>query len=136
MARPDRAIRHRPPEARFVADLVRDLCDRANEGDGDPVDTAAFLLWKLNWIDPFGGGNGRTARGVTHLAPCVAGLPAARESHDRRVCRSPRMRYVEALRDADRAWQDSNVVDVGMMTGFLNDMLEEQLGNARDRGGR
>ena len=37
-----------------------------------------------------------------------------------------RGRYLEALRDADAAWK-SGVIDVGMMSALLTDMLEEQL---------
>jgi Fic family protein len=109
---------------------VQEMCDRANEGVWDPVETAAFLLWKLNWIHPFGGGNGRTSRAVVHLALCVRlgfealpGNPTITEYVD-----ANRKRYEEALRDADRAWFDGNMIDVTMMTALLNDMLEEEFG--------
>jgi hypothetical protein len=66
---------------------------------------------------------------VAHLALCVRlglilpGNPTIAEYID-----ANRKRYEEALRDADRAWLCGNTVDVRMMTGLLNDMLEEELG--------
>jgi Fic family protein len=84
-------------------------------------------LWKLNWIHPFAGGNGRTARAVALLALCVRlgfvppGRPTMAEYID-----ANRGRYLEALRDADSAWQ-TGVVDLGMMAARLTNMLEEQL---------
>jgi Fic family protein len=119
----------RPPESRFVEGLVQEMCERANGSDRDPIETAAFLLWKLNWIHPFGGGNGRTSRAVAHLALCVRlglvlpGNPTITEYID-----ANRKRYEDALRDADRAWLSGNTIDVRMMTGLINDMLEEELG--------
>lgn len=126
---------HRPPEGSFIEGLVQDMCDRANEGDWDPAETAAFLLWKLNWIHPFGGGNGRTSRAVAHLALCVRlgferglpGNPTLAEYID-----ANRRRYAEALRDADRAWQESNTIDMGLMTGMIADILEAQFGSLRE----
>jgi Fic family protein len=118
---------HKPPDSDSIEGLVQDMCDRANEGDWDAVQTTAFILWKLNWIHPFAGGNGRTARAVALLALCVRlgfvppGRPSMAEYID-----ANRGRYLEALRDADSAWQ-TGVVDVGMMAALLTDMLEEQL---------
>jgi Fic family protein len=118
---------HRPPESESLEGLVQDMFDRANAGEWDAIYTAAFLLWKLNWIHPFAGGNGRTARAVALLALSVRlgflppGQPTMAEYIDEN-----RGRYLEALRDADAAWTNG-VVDVGMMAALLNDMLEKQL---------
>ena len=118
---------HKPPDSDSIEGLVQDMCDKANAGEWDAIQTAAFLLWKLNWIHPFAGGNGRTARAVALLALGVRlgfmppGAPTMAESIDEN-----RGRYLEALRDADAAWK-TGVIDVGMMAALLNDMLEEQL---------
>ncbi len=121
---------HRPPEDRFIEGQVQDMCDRANEGGWNPVETAAFVLWKLNWIHPFGGGNGRTSRAVAHLVlgvrlgfDILPGNPTIAEYVD-----ANRKRYEDALKDADRAWLDGNTIDVGMMTALLGEMLEEEFG--------
>lgn len=126
---------HVPPEGRSVQGLVEDMCEKVNENENewDPVETAAFLLWKIAWIHPFGGGNGRTSRAVAHLALCVRlgfiipGTPTLAE----RIVDN-RSRYIEALRDADRAWENG-VVDIRMMTVLLNSILEQQLANIASR---
>jgi Fic family protein len=84
----------------------------------------------MNWIHPFGGGNGRTARAVASL--CLSA---------RLGCQLPgrptlvmyvdenRERYMTALRDADASWRNSSVADVSLMQAFLDDMLRKQLGS-------
>ena len=51
---------HRPPRHEDVEGLIQGMCDIANEriasGEWDAIDVAAYLLWRLNWIHPFGGG--------------------------------------------------------------------------------
>jgi Fic family protein len=57
---------HRPPEHRFVADCVDQMCETANAClEWSPVQTGTYLLWRLCWIHPFGGGNGRTSRALS-----------------------------------------------------------------------
>jgi Fic family protein len=108
------------------------MCDQANAGEWDPIETAAVLLWKLNWIHPFAGGNGRTSRAVALLALSVRlgflppGQPTMAEYLD-----ANRARYLEALRDADEAWTNG-VIDVGLMTALLREMLERQLSSISD----
>jgi Fic family protein len=120
---------HKPPRWDHVEGLVQGMCERANEStDWNPVKTAAFLLWRMNWIHPFGGGNGRTSRAVTYLALCVRlgfllpGEPTIAEHID-----SNRILYIEALRDADEAWKKSSIIDVSRMESLLSDMLKRQL---------
>jgi Fic family protein len=124
--------RHKPPESDGLDGLVQDMCDQANAGEWDPIQTAAFLLRKLNWIHPFAGGNGRTSRAVAMLALSVRlgflppGRPTMAEYLD-----ANRARYLEALRDADEAWTNG-VIDVGLMTALLHEMLEHQLSTIAD----
>jgi Fic family protein len=62
---------HKPPEHKYIEGLVGDMCEQANaNADWGAVKTAAYLLWRLNWIHPFGGGNGRTSRAVSYLVSC------------------------------------------------------------------
>jgi Fic family protein len=46
-------------------DLVDDL--NATRDSILEIDRAAYALWRLNWIHPFLGGNGRTARALSYL---------------------------------------------------------------------
>ena len=111
--------------------LVEDLCDAVNESDRQPIELAALVLWKLNWIHPFVDGNGRTSRAVSYLALCVrfgqklAGRPMIPEllTQDRRS-------YYAALADAADAW-DLGVTDVSQLTSLLRECLKKQLRNLR-----
>jgi Fic family protein len=125
---------HKPPDPEYVPGLVEDMCERANGvGDEwDAVQTAAYLLWRFNWIHPFGGGNGRTSRAVTHLALCVRlgfvppGSPTIYES-----IVANRERYIQALREADEAW-NAGILDISLMAQFLDEILGEQIGGATE----
>lgn len=119
---------HKPPEARYIKGLVAEMCATANrEMDWSPSKTAAFLLWRLNWIHPFGGGNGRTSRALGYYALCVRyglrfpGRFTIAEQIDR-----DRRRYQDALEDADAAWREHSL-DVSLMESLIEDLLERQL---------
>ncbi len=125
--------KHRPPEPRYVRGLVAEMCATANrQTEWSPSKTAAFLLWRLNWIHPFGGGNGRTSRAVAYYALCVRlglRLPggitiAERIDLDQRA-------YQKALVDADEAWR-TDILDVSRMQSLLEDLLERQLAHYLD----
>jgi Fic family protein len=122
---------HVPPAGSFVGGLVDDLCVRVNAHDPDDnelISTAAFLLWRLNWIHPFRGGNGRVSRAATHLFLCarlgfiLPGQPTLASY----IVQNKR-RYIDALVDADTALKLSSVVDVRKMKAFLDDWFDKQL---------
>jgi Fic family protein len=105
------------------------LCDRVNaDHETDLVELAAYVLWRLNWIHPFGGGNGRTSRAITYslltawFGHELPGKPTVLE-----LLISERERYTEALRDADASFEKSGVVDVGKLTELLDNLLVRQL---------
>ena len=54
---------HEPPEASDVAEHVEELCDYVNQAwaASSALHLAAYVMWKVNWIHPFSGGNGRTS---------------------------------------------------------------------------
>jgi fido (protein-threonine AMPylation protein) len=93
-----------PPEWTLVPNLVDEMCRYVNESweDRTPVHLAAYLIWRLNWIHPFFGGNGRTARAISYLALCARlgfRLPGQLTIPDQIVNR--RAEYIAALRSAD-----------------------------------
>ena len=51
---------HQPPDPETVSEHVEEMCDYVNNkwAESSPMHLAAFLMWKLNWIHPFSGGNG------------------------------------------------------------------------------
>jgi Fic family protein len=100
-----RGSAHRPPESRFVPGLVDEMCREANSHEEwDAVKVSAYVLWRLSWIHPFGGGNGRTARALAELAlrvrinrklPAIIAMPEQIVGH--------RREYEDALKDTDEA---------------------------------
>jgi len=83
---------------------MRDLLDGLYDGIRafGPVYRAAYVMWKIDAIHPFNGGNGRVARAVAYLwlsgelAPVFAGesLPTKLKA------RKPE--YLDALQGADK----------------------------------
>ena len=92
------------------------------------VHLASYIMWRLNWIHPFSGGNGRTSRAVSYLVMCVRAnqlFPGATTIPDQIVER--RDPYYKALDAADVAWEQAKAVDVTVMEKLLDGMLAAQL---------
>ena len=85
------------------------------------------MLWRLNWIHPFDDGNGRTARGLSHLVTCVRLgylLPGTKTIPDQIA--SNKTPYYRALESADDAFTDGRI-DVSALEALLGTMLAAQL---------
>jgi Fic family protein len=133
-------VTHVPPEPALIPGLVREMVDFLNQERADLerrrrarrrwdgiTRLAAYALWRLNWIHPFAGGNGRTARAVTHLLLCVdfGGMIPGTPSMPTIIARR-RREYESALRSADAAEKHGreNLVP---MTRLVTNALVEQL---------
>jgi Fic family protein len=120
---------HVPPPAPDVSGFVDEMCAYANAStDRTPVHTAAYLLWRMNWVHPFNGGNGRTARALAYLAlsirlGCV--LPGTNTIIAQLMANRPI--YVCACHHAD-ALYGIGQINVGSMEFILSQMLGHQLG--------
>jgi Fic family protein len=119
---------HVPPSHEEVPALVENMCDYVNDNwDRTSVHLASYLMWRVNWIYPFAGGNGRTSRAISYLVMCVrAGqvFPGTKTIPDQITdCRKP---YYAALDAADAAWE-KNIVDVSEMEALLSRLLAAQL---------
>jgi hypothetical protein len=120
---------HQPPPHDQIEILVNDLCQYANNSLGQsPIHTAAFLLWRMNWIHPFSGGNGRTARAMSYLVLCIRlgyVLPGANTIPAQIEANRPI--YYCGLHYAD-ALLEVGVPSVSGMERVLAMMLNNQLG--------
>jgi Fic family protein len=84
-------------------------------------------MWRLNWIHPFNGGNGRTSRALSYLVLCISlncVLPGE-ETIPKQIMED-RSAYYQALQEADRAWAKGRL-DLSEMESLLSGMLAKQL---------
>lgn len=128
-----RGSEHQVPHESRVPGLVSDLVDFLNATrDGMPtLDRAAFALWRFNWIHPFAGGNGRTARALCYLVisldmgqvpPGVPQMPT--------LIYERRNEYVSALRMADEGERVGGNPNLVPMRDMLEDIITQQLASA------
>jgi Fic family protein len=116
-----------PPSWREVPSLLREHCIAINNKflRSTPLHTAAYALWAINWIHPFGDGNGKTARAVMYTILCVGygrmlpGEPAIPDL----ISRNP-YAYVDALKAAHKSWEHG-VLDVLEVEKLLFDLLQQ-----------
>lgn len=122
---------HIPPHFDSVPDLMDRFISFIHENwdNLSPTQLAAYGLWRLNWIQPFIEGNGRTARAVCYYLLCVkyGGLLPGDKIVPERI-RENRTPYYEALKAADRAWADGNL-DLSELEAYLAHLLDQQLTN-------
>lgn len=119
---------HRPPPHDQVPVLVDEMCDYVNKNwSAPPVHLASYLMWRMNWIHPFFGGNGRTARAISYLALCARlgfVLPGSKSIPE--LILEDRKPYYVALRAADAAWKNQKI-DLSGMESYLSRLLSMQL---------
>ena len=120
---------HQPPPAPEVPRLVEEMCDYVNESwsASTPLHLASYLMWRINWIHPFAGGNGRTSRAVSYWVLCARlghRLPGTLTIPDQIV--DHRDPYYAALDAADLAWAGGQL-DVSVMEELLSSLLARQL---------
>jgi Fic family protein len=58
---------HTPPPATHLRSLVIEMVDWCNDAARPALYRAAYALWRFNWLHPFPGGNGRSARALCYL---------------------------------------------------------------------
>jgi Fic family protein len=126
-----RGTDHLPPDTSQIPDLIQQMCRYVNENweVASPIHLAAYIMWRLNWIHPFSGGNGRTSRAVSYLVLCAKlgyRIPGKRAIPDFIV--DNREPYYKALDAADIACKQGNL-DVSEMEKLLENLLLSQLKN-------
>ena len=123
---------HHPPNGNDTPLHTEEMCEYVNKtwAEASAVHLAAYVLWRVNWIQPFEDGNGRTARATAYLVLCtklghaIAGVPTFPD----RITQN-RGRYYEALRAADMAAARSRT-DVSKLATFIQDLVVAQLQDA------
>ena len=121
-------VDHVPPDHEAVPGYVDAMCEYVQENWGKPaIHLSSYLTWRMNWIHPFFGGNGRTARVVSYLILCarlgfvLPGTPTIPELIVR-----DRTPYYDALRKADESFRDG-VIDLSEMEELMDSLLAAQL---------
>jgi Fic family protein len=121
---------HIPPHFEKVPNLADQCLSLIHETwtiNDHPTILPAYVLWRLNWIHPFIEGNGRTARAACYLLICLRQgklLPGKKIVPER--IRENRQPYYDALRSADRHW-DNGHFNVDELAAYLLELLAQQL---------
>jgi Fic family protein len=120
---------HQPPDHAEVSHLVSEMCQHVEDSWHEPaVHLASYLMWRINWIHPFFGGNGRTSRAASYLILCAKlGFVLPGEVTIPASIVSSRERYYKALRGADAAWASEQKLNLSAMEELMEDLLAEQL---------
>jgi Fic family protein len=122
---------HVPPHHAEVPGLVDQMCDYLNRADHDEVHASAYAMWRLNWIHPFGDGNGRASRALSYLVLNIRlGRMLSGRSTIPDYLAADRRRYWSALGAADAA-QSNGHTDVTEMETLLGELVERQLQDAK-----
>jgi Fic family protein len=105
------------------------MCTYINSSwsEATAIHLAAYVMWRVNWIHPFFGGNGRTARALSYLVLCAKlsfRLPGNKTIPDLIV--ESREPYYAALRKADVSWSDGNL-HLAEMESLMESLLADQL---------
>ena len=126
---------HALPPASQVPSLVNDLVTTLNEQrtTTPAIERAAYALWRFNWIHPFRGGNGRSARALCYLVICMdMELVPPGQPQFPTVIYENRAEYVRALRVADSSVREGRDPDLGPMRAIVEDAITKQLASAVD----
>lgn len=108
--------------------LVSQMCDYINnKWHGAPIHLASYTMWRMNWIHPFFGGNGRTARALSYLILSVKlGFVIPGKKTIPELIVENREPYFQALQQADSSCQ-TGTIDVSAMEELMSSLLAKQL---------
>jgi Fic family protein len=98
----------------------------ANWNNADPLNLAAFVLWRLCAIHPFINGNGRTARAAAYFTICLkaGGWLPGKENMTTLLKQHPN--YTSALKHADATAAAGNL-DLSPLIAVIADCVTQQL---------
>jgi Fic family protein len=121
--------KHQPLPWGQVLGLVEEMCEYINKNFGrlSGIHLASYVMWRMNWIHPFMGGNGRSSRAASYLLLNVRmgfNLPGINTIAQQ--IEKDRAPYYQALILADEAFKQG-LVDVSAMEELLSRALAAQL---------
>lgn len=127
--------KHQPPPWEQVVPLVDLMCEYINDNlmRLSPIQIAAYAMWRINWIHPFFGGNGRTSRAASYLLlsirmgfnlPGINTIPQQIENDS-----NP---YYRALEHADDSFK-TGPLDLSRMEELISRLLATQLISIHDK---
>ncbi|MFZ0559483.1 MAG: Fic family protein [Methylovirgula sp.] len=125
------ALVFQPPPFEQVPQLMREFFEELGViwKNGDALDAAAFVLWRINWVHPFKNGNGRTARAFSYAclnARLGVMLPGTTTVIDQIM--TTRHDYEAAIRTADQAAAaNPSARNLQAMKDYLNRLLQNQM---------
>jgi Fic family protein len=126
---------YEPPNHTEVPRLVEEMCAYINDHwDNLPVHLASYAMWRVNWIHPFYGGNGRSARAFSYLILCLklGFTPPASDKTVPELIGEDRTPYYAALRKADEAWA-AGQLNLTAMEDLISSLLAAQLVHLLER---
>tara|TARA_R110002073_G_scaffold329479_2_gene511968 strand:- start:11809 stop:12429 length:621 start_codon:yes stop_codon:yes gene_type:complete len=128
--------KHKVPEPALVPKYVTDLIEYLNSEEAheqSAVHRAAYALWRFNWIHPFKGGNGRTARAMSYLILCMdIGAMIPGDVTVPSLIYKRRDGYVAALQVADAGVRETGEPDLSAMGELVTDVITKQMALAID----
>lgn len=121
--------RHIPPNYEEVPRHMCDFLVKLSElyQTTLPITTAAYALWRLNWIHPFSQGNGRTSRALCYFLLCqkydkwFPGKPLVE------LIRDNRKEYCDLLTEADGTLTSDGMADLQKIEAFLVRLMKVQI---------
>ena len=124
-----RGSSHKPVEQAEVPQHVERMLQYVEDNweRRTAVHLAAYVLWQLNWIDPFSDGNGRTARILSYMVLCAkVGMRLPGTNTIPEQISANKIPYYTAIEKADEAYK-AGKIDVAAMETILEDYLANQL---------
>jgi len=127
--------KHQPPPWEQVVPMVDEMCEHINCNFGrlSPIQLASYAMWRINWIHPFNGGNGRTSRAASYLLLSVRmgfNLPGLNTIPQQ--IEQDSTPYYRALESADESAK-VGAVDLSQMESLLSRLLAAQLLSIHNR---
>lgn len=128
--KPDGTVVYDPPVWAEVPKLMAEFETTLQQAwkVSNPVEVAAYCLWRINWIHPFVNGNGRAARAFAYACLCLKFgfmLPGQQTVIDLIMTNKPE--FEAALRHADETFAAQHNPDLAPLNAFVERLLIEQL---------